>query len=253
MAGYLSDKVILVTGAASGIGRASALIFAREGARVVVADRDRDGGETTAEQVRGAGGQARFVAVDIADAAQVDAVVAFAVATYGRLDGAFNNAAVPEPLTSLLDETEETFSRIMDVNVRGVWLCLRAEIHQMKAQGGGGAIVNTASAAGLRGTNKMAIYGASKHAVIGLTKSAALEFARSGPRINAICPGVIETPMLKGVIGDSERAQQGFMNSQPNRRFGRPGEIGEAAAWLLSDAASLVTGFAMSVDGGLTT
>jgi NAD(P)-dependent dehydrogenase (short-subunit alcohol dehydrogenase family) len=253
MAGYLSDKVILVTGAASGIGRASALIFAREGARVVVADRDRDGGETTAEQVRGAGGQARFVAVDIADAAQVDAVVAFAVATYGRLDGAFNNAAVPEPLTSLLDETEETFSRIMDVNVRGVWLCLRAEIHQMKAQGGGGAIVNTASAAGLRGTNKMAIYGASKHAVIGLTKSAALEFARSGPRINAICPGVIETPMLKGVIGDSERAQQGFMNSQPNRRFGRPEEIGEAAAWLLSDAASLVTGFAMSVDGGLTT
>jgi NAD(P)-dependent dehydrogenase (short-subunit alcohol dehydrogenase family) len=251
MSGLLTGKVVMVTGAGSGIGRASALIFAREGARVLVADIDRAGGEASAESVRQAGGEAVFAQVDVSDAGQVDAAVAQAVASFGRLDGGFNNAALPEALTGLLDATEEAYARIMDVNVRGVWLCMRAQVRQMKAQGDGGAIVNTASAAGLRGTNKMAIYSASKHAVVGLTKSAALEFARSGPRVNAVCPGVIDTPMLHSIIDDSERARQGFMASQPNRRFGRPEEIGEAAAWLLSDAASFVTGVAMSVDGGL--
>jgi NAD(P)-dependent dehydrogenase (short-subunit alcohol dehydrogenase family) len=251
MAGSLKDKVIVITGAASGIGRATALICAREGAKVVVADRDRAGGEQTVGMARDAGGEASFVAADVSNEEQVNAMVAHAVATYGRLDGAFNNAAIGEAITGLLDETNAMYDSMMDVNVRGVWLCLRAQIRQMQAQGGGGAIVNTSSAAGIQGTTKMAIYGATKHAVIGLTKAAALEFARNGLRVNAVCPGVIETPMLMGVIGQNERLQQGFMASQPNRRFGQPEEIGEAVAWLLSDAASLVTGIAMSVDGGL--
>ena len=251
MAGSLAGKVIVITGAASGIGRATALICAREGAKVVVADRDRAGGEQTVGMVRDGGGQGSFVAVDVSNEDQVNAMVAHAVQTYGRLDGAFNNAAIGEAITGLLDETNAMYDSMMDVNVRGVWLCLRAQIRQMQAQGGGGAIVNTSSAAGIQGTTKMAIYGATKHAVIGLTKAAALEFARTGLRVNAVCPGVIETPMLHGVIGQSERLQQGFMASQPNRRFGQPEEIGEAVAWLLSDAASLVTGIAMSVDGGL--
>lgn len=253
MAGSLAGKVIVITGAASGIGRATALICAREGAKVVVADRDRAGGEQTVGMAKDAGGEASFVAVDGSNEDQVNAMVAHAVETYGRLDGAFNNAAIGEAITSLLDETNAMYDSMMDVNVRGVWLCLRAQIRQMQAQGGpAGAIVNTASAAGVQGTTKMAIYGATKHAVVGLTKAAALEFARTGLRVNAVCPGVIETPMLHGVIGQSERLQQGFMASQPNRRFGKPEEIGEAVAWLLSDAASLVTGIAMSVDGGLT-
>ena len=251
MAGSLAGKVIVITGAASGIGRATALICAREGAKVVVADRDRAGGEQTVGMVRDGGGQGSFVAVDVSNEDQVNAMVAHAVQTYGRLDGAFNNAAIGEAITGLLDETNAMYDSMMDVNVRGVWLCLRAQIRQMQAQGGGGAIVSTSSAAGIQGTTKMAIYGATKHAVIGLTKAAALEFARTGLRVNAVCPGVIETPMLHGVIGQSERLQQGFMASQPNRRFGQPEEIGEAVAWLLSDAASLVTGIAMSVDGGL--
>jgi NAD(P)-dependent dehydrogenase (short-subunit alcohol dehydrogenase family) len=251
MGDTLAGKAIMITGAASGIGRATAAICAREGAKVLVCDVNAAGGEETVQQIRDAGGTADFAHVDVTDAEQVDAAVARAVARYGRLDGGFNNAALPEPLTSLVDGTEETFARIMDVNVRGVWLCMRAQTRQMRAQGGPGSIVNTASAAGLRAVNKMAIYAASKHAVIGLTRSAALEFARTGPRVNAVCPGAIDTPMLESVVSVSERVRQGFLGSQPNRRFGLPSEIGEAVAWLLSDAASFVTAHAMSVDGGM--
>jgi NAD(P)-dependent dehydrogenase (short-subunit alcohol dehydrogenase family) len=251
MGGLLAGKVVMVTGAASGIGRAAAIVFAHQGAKVVVTDIDPHGA-VTVERIRQADGIAEFVLTDVSDQAQVEAAVAFAAKTYGRLDGAFNNAAVPERLTRLLEGTEADFDRIMSINVKGLWMCMRAQIRQMQAQGGGGSIVNTASTAGLRGSARMSIYSASKHAVIGFTKSAALEFARSGPRINAICPGVIETPMLRHVVAGDERASRAFLASQPNGRLGNPDEIGEAAAWLLSDAASFVTGTAMIVDGGQT-
>ena len=251
MSARLTGKVVMATGAASGIGRAACRIFAREGATVLVTDLDAAGGAETVDLIRQAGGTADFILVDVADRSQVEAAVDHAVACYGRLDGAFNNAAVPEHFTSLLEASEESFDRIMAVNVRGVWHCLRAQARQMRRQGGGGAIVNTASTAGLRGTALMAIYSASKHAVIGLTKSAALEFARTGPRVNAVCPGVVETPMMQSVAAD-DRARRAFLASQPNGRFGTPEEIGEAAAWLLSDAAAFVTGVAMPVDGGMT-
>ena len=241
----------MATGAASGIGRAACLIFAREGAKVLVTDIDATGGAETVDLIRQAGGTANFIATDVADRGQVEAAVAFAVATYGRLDGAFNNAALPERFTPLLEAREDTFDRIMAVNVRGVWYCLRAQARQMRRQGGGGSIVNTASTAGLRGAGMMAIYSASKHAVIGLSKSAAMEFAKTGPRVNALCPGAVDTPMMQGVAS-AVRARRAFLASQPNGRFGRPEEIGEAAAWLLSDAASFTTGLAMAVDGGMT-
>jgi NAD(P)-dependent dehydrogenase (short-subunit alcohol dehydrogenase family) len=251
MGGLLAGKVVMVTGAASGIGRAAAIVFAHQGAKVVVTDIDPHGA-VTVERIRQADGIAEFVLTDVSDQAQVEAAVAFAAKTYGRLDGAFNNAAVPERLTRLLEGTEADFDRIMSINVKGLWMCMRAQIRQMQAQGGGGSIVNTASTAGLRGSARMSIYSASKHAVIGFTKSAALEFARTGPRINAICPGVIETPMLRHVVAGDERAHRAFLASQPNGRLGNPDEIGQAAAWLLSDAASFVTGTAMIVDGGQT-
>ncbi len=246
----LTDRVIMATGAASGIGRAACLIFAREGAKVLVTDIDAVGGAETVDLIRHADGVGEFIALDVADGAQIEAAVGHAVKVFGRLDGAFNNAAAPERFTPLLDGTEETFDRLMAINVKAVWRCMRAQVRQMRRQGGGGSIVNTASTAGLRGSGLMPIYSATKHAVIGLSKSAAMEFAKTGPRVNALCPGVVDTPMMQGVASD-DRARKAFLAAQPNGRFGRPEEIGEAAAWLLSDAASFVTGLAMPVDGGM--
>ena len=247
----LSDKVVIVTGAASGIGRASAKLFAAQGAKVVVADRDAVGGEAAAGEIVASGGIAAFIQLDVTDERAVQGSVDFAVRQYGKLDGAFNNAGFSGPNASLLDLDEIAYDKIMDTNVRSIWYCMRAQIRQMREQGGGGSIVNTASAGGLRGMAKQAVYGASKHAVIGLTKSAALEFARKGLRINALCPGVVETPMTRGIIDGDEKLERAFLGWQPSGRFGEPAEIGAAAAWLLSDHASFVTGVALPVDGGV--
>jgi len=252
MAGMLAGKSVMATGAGSGIGRAAAQIMAREGARLLLADINLASAEETVDLVRGAGGEAAAVACDVSSETEVDAAVMMAVRLYGRLDGAFNNAGFPEKPVGILGGTEEEFDRILTVNVKGVWFCLRAQIRQMQKQGGTGAIVNTASTAGLRGAVMMPAYSAAKHAVIGMTKSVALELARTGLRVNAICPGVVDTPMAQGIMEGDARVRRGFLAAQPGGRFGEPREIGEATAWLLSDAASFVTGVAMPVDGGMT-
>lgn len=241
----------MVTGAASGIGRAATLLFASKGASVVAADLNSDGCEAVVAEVQRDGGAARFCRVDITKADQVQSAVDLAVSAFGKLDGAFNNAGYSPPNASLLDGDDAAYAKTMDINCKSIWICMRAQIPQMLKQGGGGSIVNTSSASGLRGTKKQAVYSASKHAVIGLTKSAALEFAKPDVRINAICPGVVETPMTRGLIANNERLEKAFLSWQPSGRFGDPQEIAAAAAWLLSDEASFVTGVALSVDGGV--
>jgi NAD(P)-dependent dehydrogenase (short-subunit alcohol dehydrogenase family) len=249
MAGQFVGKVALVTGAGSGIGRASASVFAREGAKVVVADVVVEGGEETVGLIKRVGGEAMFVRADVSKAAEVEALVNTIVAAYGRLDCAHNNAGIAGKAFTIADDTEENWDRIIAINLKGVWLCMKYEIPQMLKQGGG-AIVNTASDAGLIGLRRGGSYVASKHGVVGLTKTAALEYAKAGIRVNAVCPGPIDTPMLQQ--GASRRPQiiEKMVAAQPGGRLGRPEEIAEAAVWLCSDAASFVTGLPMPVDGG---
>jgi NAD(P)-dependent dehydrogenase (short-subunit alcohol dehydrogenase family) len=251
MAGLLKDKVAIITGVASGIGRAAAQIFAREGASVVAADVTADEGEAVVNSIKDGGGKAIFVRCDIAKATDVEALVAAAVKAYGRLDCAYNNAGIIGKLARTAEETEENFDRIITIDLKGPWLCMKYEILQMLRQGKGGAIVNTASAAGLVGSHGMPTYTAAKHGVVGLTRTAALEYAKAGIRINAVCPGIVDTPMTQGIMAQHPRMAQatGIM---PLGRNCRPEEIAEAAAWLCSAAASFVTGHAMAVDGGLT-
>ncbi len=250
MPGRLDNKIALVTGAGSGIGRATALVFAREGAKVVVADIVVEGGQETVQQIEAAGGEAIFVKADVSQAADVEALVTQTVETYGRLDCAFNNAGIEGGVKPTIDCTEEEFDRTIAVNLTGVWLCMKYELQQMLSQGGG-AIVNTASVAGLVGFPGLPDYVASKHGVVGLTKTAALEYAKSGIRVNAVCPGVIQTPMVERGAQLSPGFDELAVSMEPVGRFGQPSEIGEAAVWLCSDAASFVTGHPMVVDGGL--
>ncbi len=250
MPGRLDNKIALVTGAGSGIGRATALVFAREGAKVVVADIVVEGGQETVQQIEAAGGEAIFVKADVSQAADVEALVAKTVETYGRLDCAFNNAGIEGGVKPTIDCTEEEFDRTIAVNLTGVWLCMKYELQQMLSQGGG-AIVNTASVAGLVGFPGLPDYVASKHGVVGLTKTAALEYAKSGIRVNAVCPGVIQTPMVERGAQLSPGFDELAVSMEPVGRFGQPSEIGEAVVWLCSDAASFVTGHPMVVDGGL--
>lgn len=251
MAGRLDNKVALITGGASGIGRATALIFAREGAQLIIADMNEEGGQQTVHMVTENGGHATFVQVDITQAAAVEMMITQAVETYGRLDCAHNNAGIlGTPFMRLPDYTEAEWDRIMNINLKGVWLCLKYEIPQMLQQGGG-SIVNTASAAGLIGSAAFPIYDASKHGVIGLTKSAALQYAKQGIRINAVCPGVIRTPMVDEGIKINPRFEAGATTQNPSGRLGQPEEVAEAVAWLCSDAASFTTGHSLSVDGGI--
>ena len=249
MAGRLTGKVALVTGASSGIGRASALAFAREGAKVVVSDVNIDGGQETVRLIKGNGGEAIFVKTDVSQAAEVEALVQQTVAAYGRLDCAHNNAGVEGALVTTAEYTEEEWDRVLSINLKGAWLCLKYEIALMLSQRGG-SIVNTASGLGLVGLAMYPAYVASKHGVIGLTKTAALEYAKSGIRVNAVCPGVIQTPMIDRVLTRHPQLAELLTATEPVGRLGKPEEIAEAAVWLCSDAASFVTGHAMAVDGG---
>jgi NAD(P)-dependent dehydrogenase (short-subunit alcohol dehydrogenase family) len=251
MAGLMNGRAGLVTGAAGGIGRAPAVALGREGAAVVVSDLEdrRADGDETVRLVEAAGGRATFVACDVRSAAEHAALVGAVVDGYGRLDFAHNNAGV-ELSETLVDTTEDQWSLIMDVNLKGVWLGLQAQMAQMVAQGGGGgAIVNTASLAGLIGAPALGAYVASKHGVNGLTKTAAIEGAPHGIRVNSVCPAAIMTEMMR--VMAPERRQE-LASPQALKRFGQPEEVAEAVVWLCSDGASFVTGTAMPIDAGST-
>lgn len=249
MAGMFTGKVALVTGAGSGIGRASALAFGREGAAVVVADVNEEGGQQTVDRIHDTGGDATFVRTDVADAGEVEALIAQTLATYDRLDYAHNNAGVSGPLGPLTaDYPEDAWERVIATNLKGVWLCLKYELPAL-LQSGGGAIVNTASVAGLVGSAGLSAYVASKHGVVGLTKTAALEYAQRGIRINAVCPGLIHTGMTAAGLTDAQ-AERRLAAGHPLNRIGQPEEVAAAVVWLCSDAASFVTGHALPVDGG---
>jgi NAD(P)-dependent dehydrogenase (short-subunit alcohol dehydrogenase family) len=244
----MAGKAGLVTGAASGIGRASAVRLAAEGASVVVADLQaaREGGERTVRMIKDVGGEAAFVACDVARAEDNEALVARVVERFGRLDFAHNNAGIGGGHARLADIDDAHFDRVIAVNLRGVFLGMKHQIRQMLANGGG-AIVNTASNAGLRGVHLLGAYAASKHGVVGLTRNAAVEYAEDGIRVNAVCPGAIMTPLARRSTPE-RRAE--IMRPQAMKRFGEPEEVAAAVAWLFSDDASFVTGVALPVDAG---
>lgn len=250
MAGSLEGKVALVTGGGSGIGRASGLAFAREGAKVVVADVKVKGGEETVKMIKDAGREAIFVKANVSNAFDIENLINTAISKYNRLDFAHNNAGIEGASASTMDCTEENWDRVIDINLKGVWLCMKYEIPVMLRQGGG-AIVNTSSVAGLVGFRNMPAYCASKGGIIALTRVAALEYAASGIRINAVCPGVIRTPMVERVTGGKPEAEAPFIGLEPVGRMGTPEEVAETVVWLCSDKASFVTGHPMVVDGGL--
>ncbi len=251
MAGTLDGKVALITGAASGIGRATALAFVRAGARVVACDIDQAGGEQTLARIQAENGKAEFFRTDVSQASQVEDLIAKIVKAHGRLDCAFNNAGSEGELGLTADHNERNFDHVMAVNVKGVWLCMKYELKQMVKQGRG-AIVNTASVAGLVGFAGLPIYVASKHAVVGLTKTAAIEYALAGVRVNALCPGPIDTPMM-GRIDNCEGwpKRSDYEAFVPMRRYGTPDEMANVVTWLCSDAASYINGATLAGDGGL--
>jgi len=249
MAGELEGKIALVTGAGSGIGRESALAFAASRAQVMVSDVVVESGEETVAQIKAAGGEATFMRADVSQRADVEALIRQIVETYGRLDCAHNNAGIEGDMAPTADCTEANWDRTIAINLKGVWLCMKYEIPQMLEQGGG-VIVNTSSAAGLVGFVDLPAYVATKHGVAGLTRTAALEYAQQGIRVNAVCPGVIHTPMIDRIVGGDAEAEAQFTALEPVGRMGSPAEVAQAVVWLCSDAASFVTGIAMPVDGG---
>jgi NAD(P)-dependent dehydrogenase (short-subunit alcohol dehydrogenase family) len=245
----LEGKTALVTGGTSGIGQEAAVLFAKAGANVVVAGRREEQGEKTVELIRAAGQDGLFVKTDVSKAAEVEALVQAAVEKFGRLDVAFNNAGIEGVWVPIARQSEEDFDRTISINLKGLWLCLKYEIRQFLKQRSPGVIVNMGSVTGLTGSAGAAAYSASKHGVIGLTKTAALENAKSGIRVNAICPGVVETAMAERLFR-APAAHKFVMGCHPLGRFGRPEEIAEAVVWMCSERASFMTGQAMVLDGG---
>jgi NAD(P)-dependent dehydrogenase (short-subunit alcohol dehydrogenase family) len=225
------------------------MAFARKGAKVVVADVQADDGKATAQQIQRDGGEALFVQTDVSQPAQVELLIETIVESYGRLDFACNNAGIEGEAAPTADCTEENWDRVLSINLKGVWLCLKHEIRQMLKQGGG-TIVNMSSVAGLVGSENVPAYAASKHGIVGLTRTAALEYADDGIRANAICPGVIHTAMIERFTGGDKEVQEGLAEDQPLGRMGKPQEIADVVTWLCSDSASFITGHAMAVDGG---
>ncbi len=245
----LENRIALVTGAASGIGRATAIVLANEGATVVVSDINIVDGEETAHLLTTAGHQAIFIPCDVTRAIQVESMVRRTISTFKRLDYAVNNAGVGGDMTPTDLREEATWDMILGINLKGVWLSMKYELAPMLDQSYG-SIVNVASAAGLVGFRYASAYAASKHGVVGLTRSAALEYARKNIRVNAVCPGFTETPMVAGMTDTNPKMVEANINAIPMRRLGTPEEIAQAILWLCSDDSSFVTGHAMAVDGG---
>jgi len=242
-------KVALVTGGGSGIGQATALAFARAGAKMVIADVDRKGGAETLAAIVAAGGSGVFIEADVSRAEQVRQLIDETVTRYGRLDCAFNNAGIQGELCPTVDCSEENWDRITGINLKGVWLCMKYELAHMLPRGSG-VIVNCASNFGLVGSVGMPAYSAAKHGVVGLTKTAALENARAGVRVNAVCPGPVHTPLVDRIVATQPEVLQAIEAREPIGRMGRPTEIASSVLWLCSDDASFVTGAILSVDGG---
>ena len=251
--GLFENKVVLITGGASGIGQETAYHFAREGAAVVIADVDMDGAQSTAEQIESDGGQASVIQTNVADSESVQAMVQHTIETFGQLDYAVNNAGIEGVLVPTPDYPEDMFRRVVDINLTGVWLCMKYEIPHMLAKGG--AIVNVASVAGLLGSANASAYSAAKHGVIGLTKTTALEYAAQGIRVNAVCPAFIETPMVMGRalnLSENPKRHRRLSMIHPMQRLGKAEEIANAIVWLCSDQSSFMTGHSLTLDGGLT-
>ncbi|MBD2705179.1 glucose 1-dehydrogenase [Spirosoma sp. BT702] len=245
------DQVVFVTGGAMGMGEAVALLAAERGAKVVVADVNEVAAQTVADKIKSSGGEAIAIKCDVSSASDVKAAIDRTVAEYGRLDAAFNNAGIMVPMTDTADLEEAIYDRVLDINLKGVWLCMKYELQQMRKQGSG-AIVNNSSIGGLVGAPGRSAYHAAKHGVLGLTKSSAIEYAPQGIRINAVCPGTIETPMVDTMFRTGDLSQQTTTEGAPIKRLGKANEIAEAVLWLFSPASSFVIGQPISVDGGLS-
>ena len=250
MSTELQNKVALVTGGTTGIGRDTAVLFAKAGAKVVVSGRRETEGEETSNLIRAAGGDGLFVKSDVSKSSDVQSLVQKTVEKFGRLDIAFNNAGIEGKWVPLIEQSLEDWDAVIDINLKGTWLCLKYEIQQMLKQGGGGTIVNMSSVAGLMGAAGAGVYCASKHGVIGLTRTAALEYAAHGIRVNAVCPAVIETAMSDRAFADPQ-ANKRIRALHPLGRFGKPMEVSEAVLWLCSSKSSFMTGHYIVLDGGM--